>query len=70
MPSLRLLVLIFLSLVVTLCAGQAPLPDLFDATVVELQQGLDMGNFTSVALVKVCNLVDPSSSIQKSDANV
>lgn len=30
-----------------------PLPDLYEATVVELQLGLDAGNFTSVDLVKV-----------------
>jgi amidase len=30
-------------------------PDLFEASVVELQAGLEAGNFTSVDLIKVCS---------------
>jgi len=29
-------------------------PDLYEASVLELQQGLDVGHFSSVDLVKVC----------------
>lgn len=32
---------------------KAPLPDLYEATIAELQAGLDAGHFTSVDLVKV-----------------
>jgi amidase len=31
-----------------------PLPDLYEASVIELQAGLTSGQFTSVDLIKVC----------------
>ncbi|KAJ3784868.1 amidase signature enzyme [Lentinula aff. detonsa] len=33
-------------------AGDAPLPDLYEASILELQDGLDAGQFTSVDLIK------------------
>ena len=32
-------------------------PDLYEASVLELQAGLDAGNFSSVDLVKVLNII-------------
>lgn len=36
---------------------QVQCPDLYEASVLELQQGLDAGHFSSVDLVKVCDFV-------------
>lgn len=35
-------------------APNVEFPDLYEASVLELQKGLDAGHFTSVHLVKVC----------------
>jgi len=32
-----------------------PFPDLYEASILDLQIGLDAGNYTSVDLVKVCS---------------
>lgn len=49
---LRALFWLGLSASATLSVAQT-LPDLFEASVVELQSGMEAGNFTSVNLVKV-----------------
>lgn len=42
-------------------------PDLYEASVVELQDGLERGDFTSVDLVKVSNIVKHSADSAKSN---
>lgn len=37
-------------------AVNAPLPDLYEASILELQKGLDAGQFTSVDLIKVSSI--------------
>jgi hypothetical protein len=41
------------------------LPDLYEASVLELQAGLDAGQFTSVDLVKVCLLQSMKSDLSR-----
>jgi hypothetical protein len=38
---------------IPLTTSELPLPDLYEASLVELQAGLEQGNFSSVHLVKV-----------------
>ena len=38
--------------------ARASLPDLYEASIAELQDGLEKRQFTSVDLVKVCHLSD------------
>ncbi len=59
--AMKLTLISFSLAVVALTLPQTPLahhgavfPDLYEASVLELQQGLDGGSFSSVDLVKVC----------------
>jgi hypothetical protein len=47
----------YVSPAVVSAAITTPLPDLYEASVIELQAGLTSGQFTSVDLVKVCKPV-------------
>ena len=44
----------YVSRVVVSAGITTPLPDLYEASVIELQAGLTSGQFSSVDLVKVC----------------